>query len=405
LATLSDTDTTNAVGTELITNGTFASNTTGWTTGGGSSLSHQSGQAKVTATNTNILLTQQLSGLVVGQKYVLSATLTPQIGVTGNYWGAYLSNGYSGNFGEFNLTDQVATNISATFTATATNNYISIGGSTGAISSGEYLLVDNVSVRLAEPDRSVNGNGLQVFGTVTKAAVATGAELVKYSGFSSSNYLKYPSSTDLSFGSGDFCLIMWMEPTSTTSGYSFEQGYGIRIAYTANRVRFHVYGNGLTPQFTDSVTLPPVNSWHQMVFLRRNGLLEMYCDGEDCAGTVHSSATQTFSNATTTVIGTSGSTNYQGALALVRLGGTPPTQEQIKKMYNDEKHLFKENAKATLYGTSDAVTALAFDDDTELLHVGTSAGRSDFQGLRRVNNTTRAIGTAISAVDGFIVEE
>ena len=49
--------------------------------------------------------------------------------------------------------------------------------------------------------------------------------------------------------------------------------------------------------------------------------------------------------------------------------------------------------------------ALAYDDDTELLHVGTSAGRSDFHGLRRINNTTRAIGTAISAVDGFIVEE
>ena len=31
LATLSDTDTTNAVGTELVTNGTFASNATGWT--------------------------------------------------------------------------------------------------------------------------------------------------------------------------------------------------------------------------------------------------------------------------------------------------------------------------------------------------------------------------------------
>ena len=38
-------------------------------------------------------------------------------------------------------------------------------------------------------------------------------------------------------------------------------------------------------------------------------------------------------------------------------------------MYNDEKHLFPTNAKATLYGTSDAVTALAYDDDTELLHV------------------------------------
>jgi hypothetical protein len=93
------------------------------------------------------------------------------------------------------------------------------------------------------------------------------------------------------------------------------------------------------------------------------------------------------------------------SMALLRLSATVATAEQIAKMYNDEKHLFTTNAKATLYGTSDAVTALAYDDDTKLLHVGTSAGRSDFQGLRRINNTTRAIGTAISAVDGFIVEE
>jgi hypothetical protein len=40
-----------------------------------------------------------------------------------------------------------------------------------------------------------------------------------------------------------------------------------------------------------------------------------------------------------------------------------------------------------------------------LLHVGTSAGRSVFQGLRRVDNTTDAVGTAISVVDGLVVEE
>ena len=43
---------------------------------------------------------------------------------------------------------------------------------------------DNVSVRLAEQDRSVNGNGLQVFGTVTKTAVATGADLVRMAVYS-----------------------------------------------------------------------------------------------------------------------------------------------------------------------------------------------------------------------------
>ena len=74
-------------------------------------------------------------------------------------------------------------------------------------------------------------------------------------------------------------------------------------------------------------------------------------------------------------------------------------------MYEDEKHLFQENAKCTLYGSSDAVTALAYDEDTELLHVGTSSGRSDFQGLRRINNTTTAVTTAISASDDLIAEQ
>ena len=74
-------------------------------------------------------------------------------------------------------------------------------------------------------------------------------------------------------------------------------------------------------------------------------------------------------------------------------------------MYEDEKVLFQENAKATLYGSSDAVTALAYDDDTDLLHAGTSAGRSVFQGLRRVDNTTDAVGAAISASNGLVAED
>ena len=67
--------------------------------------------------------------------------------------------------------------------------------------------------------------------------------------------------------------------------------------------------------------------------------------------------------------------------------------------------LFQENAKATLYGSSDAVTALAYDDDTELLHVGGPQGRSVFQGLRRIDNTTDAVGAAISASNGMVAED
>ena len=43
------------------------------------------------------------------------------------------------------------------------------------------------SMRVAELDRSVNNNGLQVFGTITKSAVATGADLVSYGPFNNNN--------------------------------------------------------------------------------------------------------------------------------------------------------------------------------------------------------------------------
>ncbi len=67
--------------------------------------------------------------------------------------------------------------------------------------------------------------------------------------------------------------------------------------------------------------------------------------------------------------------------------------------------LLQEGAQATLYGSSEAVTAVAYDDSTNLLQGGTSAGRSVFQGLRRVDNTTTAVGAAISASNGLVADE
>ena len=64
-----------------------------------------------------------------------------------------------------------------------------------------------------------------------------------------------------------------------------------------------------------------------------------------------------------------GSTEAGLELALFRISRTAPSPEQIKKIYEDEKHLFQENAKATLYGSSDAVTALGYDEDLSLIHI------------------------------------
>jgi hypothetical protein len=117
-----------------------------------------------------------------------------------------------------------------------------------------------------------------------------------------------------------------------------------------------------------------------------------YRDNSGWSGVSESGGTLTISDGTT--------------FAMLRYtNGSGPSSDQHTKVENDEKQLILDGADCLLFGASNAVTALADDPVTDLLHVGTSAGRSDFQGLRRVSNTTTAVTTAISANDGLIVEQ
>jgi hypothetical protein len=150
------------------------------------------------------------------------------------------------------------------------------------------------------------------------------------------------------------------------------------------------------------------STWQFVCAVRSGSNILAYVNGSLEATTALSNATGSLSSADAVSrvgLSTGGTEAWDGSLALLRISATAPTAEQIKKIYNDEKVLFQENAQATLYGSSDAVTALAHDPVTDLLHVGTSAGRSVFQGLRRVSNTTTAVGTAISASGGMVVDE
>ena len=102
---------------------------------------------------------------------------------------------------------------------------------------------------------------------------------------------------------------------------------------------------------------------------------------------------------------TNSSTANTGQMALWRFSHSDISIDQVRKMYFEERKLFAKNAKCTLYGTSDAVTGLAYDDKKNIIHAGTSAGRSEFQGIQRINNTTTAVTTAISASDEFVAEQ
>jgi len=404
LATLSDTDDTNVTGTELVTNGTFDTDTSGWTAHNGSvTLSVSSGALVITTTSASYgYAYQAISGLTVGETYTATLNFLSANAAT---W-VRLGTTFDGQ-GYYGTTPSTGI-INVTFTATNSTLYITLV--IGAGSSGLTCSFDDISVRLAEEDRSVNGNGLQVFGTVAKTPVAAGADLVAYSGFSSSNYLQQPYNSDLDFGTGDFCFMAWVYGGDSSTDSILVRGGPVGnvpekliIFDTVSSTHRFVVFDGQTRSISGTSVS---NTWKLLVGLRRNGVLYFYVDGV-LQGWINNTSDLSGSNHYLRIGYPTFTADraFVGSVALVRASATAPSPEQIKKIYEDEKVLFQENAKATLYGSSDAVTALAYDDDTELLHVGTSAGRSVFQGLRRIDNTTDAVGAAISASNGMVAED
>ena len=400
LATLSDTDATNVTGSELVTNGTFDTDTSGWTASN-ATLSVVSSTLKVADNGSNSTAYQAIT-TTVGSTYTVSLDVVEISGAVARVLvhGSAPTAGYTGTY----LLDTSSTgSYGLTFTATASTTYLQL-----CSESTHYVRYDNISVRLAEEDRSVNGNGLQVFGTVTKSAVATGADLVGYSGFTPSNYLSQPINAMGIDWSTEWSLMFW----------SLDQGFCVSLEKqnTSN------YNNTVLLLFNDAsnfVTRSHNANYnvalsggliglHHIAAVYKDGRIIIYQDGVS----IYDNTSNGISNKDVGLM--VGARTYNGSLpyapadqklALLRVSGTNPSPEQIKKIYEDEKVLFQENAQATLYGSSDAVTALAYDDTTELLHVGTSAGRSVFQGLRRVDNTTTAVGAAISASNGLVAED
>ena len=356
LASLSDTDTTNAVGTELVTNGTFASNTTGWA-GVSGTIAIASSQLRLTGggSSTVVAYAQQTFATTVGKAYTVSVDFISISGGTNRY--IYIGTSTSGanrfNIVQLSNAQVVVGTNTFTFVAQSTTSLISLG-----TYEAQVAVWDNVTVRLAEEDRSWNGNGVQVFGTVTKTAVATGAELVGYSGWGTSNYMLHSVSTN--YGSPAVVSFMGWQKVSSIAGYQYMAS--VIDGTSGNMFGMSVNQTGVTnagkPYFYDSVNSSLVattrvddGTWHFMVGVFDGTSKKLYIDGK-----LNASATVTalaMTNVTATNVGfysptITGTKQYfhLGSIALIRTSATAPTAEQIAKMYNDEKHLFRNECKS-----------------------------------------------------------
>ena len=399
-AFLSDTDTTNVTGETInLTNGSAQSGQAG-------NFSSISANSLVAGTIASGALGRYNTGtdgsvLVVGRQYLATLTIS-------NYNGS----------GDLGVASGAGFDSSFRYSANGTyTTYITYdSGEVQIFYRNTNTATIGLSLQEVVVDRSVRNKGLGINGTITKSAVATGAELVAYSGFSDSNYLKQPYNSDLDFGTGDLCIMFW---ANFTQNDAYDTIMARRAhngsAYTGNGWYVEM-GNDQAIQIKNSsgVTKAQIDpdsvsgAWEHMCFVRKDDVGYGYKNGVLQSNTYtwnenldNSSAILTIGRGTISGSGDADKTS----LALVRISKGAPSADQINKIYNDEKCLFNENAKCTLYGTSDNIKAIVYDDSIDVTHVGTSAGRSEFQGLIRINNTTTAVTTKISASNEFVAEQ
>ena len=444
---LADTDDTDLTGTELITNGTSATiSTSDWSTANATvSIVTVAGRnyLKILNTGNSQAYAYQGFSTTSGKSYVISFRLHQD---GSNAMACWLRMGTSGNgVNVLNVNNHGEGTYAYTFEASSSTTYASFFvTNTGA---NRYNLVTDVSVREVQVyDRSkwtygqsspgftfqgakVNGSGL------TRTKVGTGSDLVYYTGWSSSNYLTLgaiesndnlsvrtrtnsPNNTSpediYEFGTGDYFMMGWFwcnyvgggqylikrEDTDLSSNGDSTRHWSVWIAADLKYIAHYVGGNA----YHSANNAYTNRSWTHFVTGRDGKQIKTYINGRLFQQWYsNGSSTVSMNSAHPVTIGYS--CNSATRLALMRFGKGFPSERDIEKIYQEERELFSDNVNCTLYGTSNDIKANCYDDATGLYHVGTSSGRSDFSGLKRINNTTTAVTSSLSASNGFIAEQ
>lgn len=424
--------------TELITNGDFSNGTTGWDPISDPVLTtvNEGVNLKVLSGDNQAGFYRNISANDVNQQYILSFQASDFIGDTAanlmvsiNDYKEESPSEITGNLEYISTKQDGSYSVSFNGRSGGVMIFFRIYNLTGTCSEDTSMNIKNISVRLAEYDRSVNNNGLRIVGEINKTPVAPGADLVAYSGFSANNYLEQPYNEDLD-GLNSFSIMGWVKRNDTLiseqpfvsfkdtlddGAYSNGDTFMLFGTTPNHQLFFQTHEQSTSTDAAQTVwsleTLAE-GVWTNfcLVYDESTTTTKIFINGRMVNSATKNTGPVYLSNSVMTIGSRFKPTIAdhvcdQVDLSIIRVSETIPTDAQIAKIYRDEKVLFQDGAQATLYGTSDAVTALAYDDKTELLHVGTSSGRSDFSGLRRINNTTTAVTTSISASNNLIAEQ
>ena len=414
LATLSNVSASNLVGAELVTNGTAPiSSTTSWSgLFSNTTVSLVSNAIRADADATAAYGVSQPIALDTSKRYTVTATVNFD-NASGSQGVLRIATAADLQSGDLLIGTTTGTH-SRTFTPTASTMYVGVADT--ASSASDYSEISNISVRLAEEDRTVHGKGLQVFGTVTKANVATDTDLKYYSGWSTSNYLFQPYNAGLDF-TDEMSIMFWVKNWSAGGDLLHRGPADTRNSATSFLLyndagydyRFALSNNGSNEYNTEIQLDSEKLGWQFVCFKFQrptvtaflNGELETTNSGVDFD--IFSQATD--QNGLYLGLGPIGSPDSNAQLALLRLSKSAPTPEQIRKIYNDEKFLFEDGAQATISGSHSAVNAVGYDEDTTIFYAGTASELAGYQGLRKVTTESRAVQSVVNAANGLVASD
>jgi len=361
-----------------------------------------------------------------------------------------------------NSTFQATGTYGFVFTATASNRIRLMRTQTGSGSNIEiqYIRFYDISddqvncaknFSLHSASSTTKNFGFAVKGTLTRAPVYPGADLMCYSGWSSSNHLirgaddlVFPTGNEdyNEYGTSNFMWTGWVHPptpAATTTAQpiigvgdaSNNNGFLVALEQQNGGWFLQVGYLGVSNSFASTNSIyASINGfqWNQFIIYKTADTFRLYVNGQYYGSTFGASTinwTTKWGNGTgrpITVIGGRAG-NIGGAtgvwahssmkLALIRHGVVPTfgtegmTDETMRIMYEDEKQLFRAGAKCCLGGTDSVARAIDYDRSTDLLHVSTNTERSEFRRLVRINRVERSNSLSfpkISAEGGVVVE-
>jgi hypothetical protein len=243
-------------------------------------------------------------------------------------------------------------------------------------------------------DRSPKSNTLTENGTVTEAAVESGAELMGYSGFSVSNNLTRASDADWDvITTGAAYLSVWFK----TSGNSAVEDYvGFGNAGDTIRLIINIQADGTVELKDDGATANAWIAstqtyddgvWHKMDGVRVSSTeRRLYVDGVQVNSSTTDAGSLSSSGNLPLGIGVNhdGNTQYatSSTLSLAHLSATAPSATQIRQMYDAEKPMFVASAECLLQsGSTDAVLDVDVDPLTGKVLVTQTDAITIFDGL------------------------